>query len=187
MHSAHPHGSAGNPSSSDELQQLKVQLLEMQKQRDEYLNSLQRERADFLNFRKRTEEEKKEFVTIGQAYMLAKWIPLYEHLQRAAGHLPDDLKDHEWVKGVMQIEALFEKLAGELEVERFVSIGQKFDSSRHEAMLEVPGEKGLVVNEFESGYMFRGKVIKPAKVAVGNGQKEGGMPKPPDANAPQKI
>ncbi len=144
-------------------------LLKTQQERDEYLAMLKRERADFINFRKRVEEEKRESIMFGQGLLLSKWLPLIENFERALEHLPADLAENDWVKEVVQIKNLFDQELSKTTVERIISVGQPFDSARHEAMMEMPGDKGVVLAEFESGYTFHGKVIKPAKVGVGNG------------------
>lgn len=184
-------GQTGNPASAQDLvTQLRQDLETIRKEREEYLNLLQRERADFINYRKRVEEEKKETIFFGQSLLLAKLLPLIDHFERASEHLPADLQEHEWAKGIVQIKALFEKELRDLEVDRIQTVGEPFDSNVHEAMMEVAGPQGQVVAELEAGYLFRGKVLKPAKVSVGKGEDKKGEAqtgKAEDAQDPEET
>lgn len=156
-------------STTDPLAALQAELEKARHEAEEYKNLLQHERADFINFKRRVEEEKKDTISFGQGMMLLKILPLYDQFERAFTHVNEDLKDHEWVKGMLGIKALFEKTFQDLKIEKIQAVGQKFDSNFHEAMMHVPGEKDMVISEFEAGYLFQGKVITPARVSVGNG------------------
>jgi molecular chaperone GrpE len=162
---------SGDQTAATDLQNLQERLTKALQEKEEYLALLQRERADFMNYKKRVEEEKKDVIAFGQSLLLLKWIPLYELFIKAESHLPESLAQDDWVKGVLQIKALFEKLFSDLEVKKIETVGHPFDSNMHEAMMEVPGEKGMVIREFEAGYFFHGRVVKAAKVAVGNGEE----------------
>lgn len=172
-----PHATASDTGSSrankeSDLILLRESLEKAKKERDEYVTLLQRERADFINFKKRIEEEKKEFITFGQSLLLAKWIPLYELLNKAVEHLPANLQADSWVQGVVQIKDLFDKLFHDLDIGKIETVGKPFDSSMHEAMMQIDGPEGIVMQEFEAGYLFHGRVIRPAKVSVGREPKK---------------
>jgi molecular chaperone GrpE len=164
---------ANTPFSDDQQQKmienLQQTIQKMAAEQKEYVTLLQRERADFMNFKKRTEEEKKDIIAFGQGIVLLKWIPLYELFIKAASHLPDHLQQDEWVRGVMNIKDLFQKVFDDLTLQKIETVGGTFDPAYHEAMMELPGLKGKILQEFESGYLFHGHVIKAARVAVGNG------------------
>ena len=65
---------------------------------------------------------------------------------------------------------LFEGLK-KMEVEEIKCLGEKLDPNFHEAVMQGPGKKDVIMEVFENGYTFQGKVIKAAKVKVGNGEK----------------
>ncbi len=150
-------------AQTDPTQKLQAEL-------EQYKNLLQRERADFINFKRRAEEEKAELITFGQGILLSKLLPLYDKFEKSFDHLEEGLKEHEWVKGMTGIKSLFEKTFSDLDIVKIQSIGTKFDSAKHEAMMQVAGEKDIVISEFEAGFTFKGSVIKPARVSVGNGE-----------------
>jgi molecular chaperone GrpE len=168
---------ASTPFSDDQQQKmienLQQTIQKMAEEQKEYVALLQRERADFINFKKRTEEEKKDIIAFGQGIVLLKWIPLYELFIKASSHLPDHLQQDEWVKGIMNIKDLFQKVFDDLTLQKIDTVGAVFNPAYHEAMMELPGPKGQVLQEFESGYLFHGRVIKAARVAVGNGDMGG--------------
>ena len=86
---------------------LKKLLEDCQKQRDEYLAGWQRARADFLNYKKEEMERFKEIINFAGEEMILRVLPLLDNLYLAEKHLSDDLKDNEYVKGLLQIKTQF--------------------------------------------------------------------------------
>lgn len=136
-----------------------------------------RSQADLQNAKARVERERLELSAFALEAMLKKLLPTIDSFQRAFQHLPEDLKNHEraspeileWVKGVTAIER---QLLKELEgagLKRMSSFGTKADPQRHEVLQQGPGEKDAVTEVFEEGYELAGKVLRPAKVKVGDG------------------
>ena len=128
-----------------------------------------RSQADLQNAKARVERERAELAVFALEAMIKKLLPTIDSFQRAFQHLPEDLKHHEWVKGVTAIE---KQLLKELEgagLQRMSSLGTKADPQRHEVLQQGPGEKDTVTEVFEEGYELAGKVLRPAKVKVGNG------------------
>lgn len=137
---------------------------------EELTSALARALADLQNFRRRTEEERNKWIKVAQADLLQEILPLMANLDRSLEHLPADLKNNEWAKGILHIHQDWNKLLGKLGAKKMETVGKKIDPSRHAAMTSVPGEKDMIVQEFEAGYELNGTVILPAKVAVGNGE-----------------
>ena len=81
--------------------------------------------------------------------------------------MPDDLKNHEWVKGVSAIEADLMKQMTDVGLKRMQSLHQKVDANRHEILTAGEGPADTVVEVFEEGYELNGKILRPAKVKVG--------------------
>jgi molecular chaperone GrpE len=109
--------------------------------------------------------------TFASEAALKKLLPTVDNLQRALKHLPKDIEQNEWVKGIVALEQGFLKQVGELGLKRFEALGQPVDSARHEVLMQGPGEEGVITDVLEEGYELHGKVIRPAKVKVGNGEK----------------
>ncbi len=148
---------------SKKEQELKNQLAEMKL-------DLQRTRADFENYRKRVEAEKTFARESGQSTAVLKLIPVIDTIERAIGHLPQDLKDNAWAQGIAGIVKQLNKSLESLDVKRVESApGTRFDPELHEAIQfdeEATGETEVVAEELQAGYMLGGSVIRHAMVKV---------------------
>jgi molecular chaperone GrpE len=138
--------------------------------RDEYLAALQRERAEFTNFRRRTAEEREASLGLAAEGLLRKVLALADDFDRALESRPDSHADDPWVEGITAIDRKLRQL---LESEGVTPIeaapGTAFDPRDHEAVVNVPGSglpDGAVVEELRRGYRLRDRVIRPALVAV---------------------
>ncbi|MBU0727450.1 nucleotide exchange factor GrpE [Patescibacteria group bacterium] len=136
---------------------------------EELTNALARAMADLQNFKRRTEDEQGRFVKFANAEMLKELLPIIDNFDRSTTHLPDEIKDNDWAKGVVQIHDELMKTLQKIGVERVKSIGEKLDPNLHEGLMTGPGEKDIIIEEFEPGYILNGSVIKAAKVKVGDG------------------
>ncbi len=165
-----PPAQASTPPSPNEqdFNALQTELTETQAKLNEMVNISKRALADLQNYKRHTEEEKAAFVTFANAELVHAILPALDNFDRAMKHEP---KDAEWAKGV---EQTYKHMLGELEkrgLEPIETTGQKFDPKIHEALLTAPGEKDMVLEELEKGWMLGERVIKPARVKVGDGTK----------------
>jgi len=128
-----------------------------------------RSQADLQNAKARVERERTELAAFALEAMLKKLLPTIDSFQRAFQHLPEDLKNHEWVKGVTAIERQLLKELEAAGLQRMSSLGSKVDPARHEVLQQGQGEKDAVTEVFEEGYEMHGKVLRPAKVKAGDG------------------
>lgn len=137
---------------------------------EELTGQLARAMADLQNFKRRSEEEKAGFVKWANAEMLKNILPILDNLDRSVTHLPEELKNNEWAKGMLHIHTDLLKTFEKLGVKKIKTTGEKLDPNLHEAMLAGPGEADVILEEFEPGYTLNDEVIKVAKVKVGDGQ-----------------
>ena len=151
-------------------EKLKDDLAAAQGRADEYLAALQRERAEFLNYKRRTAEERERDLGLAGEDLIRKVIALADDFDRAIEARPDDLAGHAWAEGVGAIDR---KLRLLLESEGVSQIdaepGQRFDPREHDAIAHVPGtgrREGEIVDEVRRGYRLRERVLRPALVAV---------------------
>jgi molecular chaperone GrpE len=140
------------------------------RERDEYLAALQRERAEFLNFKRRTTEEREAMLGLAAEALIRKVLGLADDFDLAVEHRPDTGVDEAWVEGIAAIDRKLRQL---LESEGVTAIdaapGTPFDPREHEAVANVPGTGrpgGEIVEELRRGYRLRDRVIRPALVAV---------------------
>lgn len=131
---------------------------------------LQRTRADFENFRKRVESDKQSAEKRGETKAILKLIPVIDTIERAIAHAPQDIAEHQWVKGVTGLVKQLEKSLGELQLTRIdATRGVKFDPEFHQAIQfddEASGEEEVIDDELQPGYILGGSVIRPALVKV---------------------
>ena len=152
---------------------------ELARERDEYLAALQRERAEFLNFKRRTSEEREAMLGLAAEGLIRKVLVLADDFDLAVEHRPETGVDEAWVEGIAAIDR---KLRALLESEGVHPIeaapGTRFDPREHEAVANVPGTGrpgGEIVDELRRGYRLRDRVIRPALVAVA---EDAGAPEP---------
>ncbi|HYM83592.1 MAG TPA: nucleotide exchange factor GrpE [Candidatus Dormibacteraeota bacterium] len=155
---------------AEQLETLKAELDAVRRQADEYLAALQRERAEFSNFRRRTAEERERELGLAGEDLIRKVLGLADDFDRAIDARPAELADSPWAEGIAAIDR---KLRGLLESEGVSAIdataGRPFDPRQHEAIANVPASgqpEGAIVDEVRRGYRLRDRVIRPALVAV---------------------
>jgi molecular chaperone GrpE len=143
---------------------------DLQRERDEYLAALQRERAEFQNFRRRTAEEREAMLGLAAESLIRKVLALADDFDLAVEHRPEGGADEAWVEGIAAIDRKLRQLLeseGVSEIE--AAAGTPFDPREHEAVANVPGTGqpgGEIVEELRRGYRLRDRVIRPALVAV---------------------
>ncbi len=128
-----------------------------------------RSQADLQNAKDRLEREGQELRKFAVVGMLNELIPTVDNFQRAFQHLPEELKDHDWVKGIEVMEQELLHKLNEAGLKKIEVLGQPVDPQKHEVLQMGPGEKDIVTEVFEEGYECNGKILRPAKVMVGDG------------------
>jgi molecular chaperone GrpE len=151
--------------TDEEFLQIEKPLL-LDKYRD-VVNHWKLVTAEFENYRKRKELERKELVEFSKEITVAKLIPSLENLEQVLTYAPNDPKYQEWLQGLKATIQQLEKTMEELGVIKIKTVGQPFDHNLHEAVEEVAGSEGEIIKELQPGFILNGKVIIPAKVAVG--------------------
>ena len=151
---------------------LKQALADAMAKAEENLAGWQRAQADFINYKRRNEQEKEEIGDFARAILALDLLPIIDDFERALTSIPPRLHNAGWVNGIRLIER---KLRSTLETQglsRIEARGEPFDPNLHEAVMQAKGKEGVVLEEVEKGYKFHDRVIRPAKVAVGNGEED---------------
>lgn len=128
-----------------------------------------RAQADLQNAKGRMEREAADLRMYAVESMIMKLLPTIDNLQRAFTHLPEDLASHEWVKGVLAVEQQLMNELSAVGLTRMESVGMPVDPNRHEVLQTAQGDKDVVVEVLEEGYLLHEKVLRPAKVIAGEG------------------
>jgi molecular chaperone GrpE len=164
--------SPGDPDSEELLSGVDATLVaEVQKlraEKEELLQTLIRRQADFENFRKRTERDRSEEGRRGVERMITDLIPVLDGFDRAL-RAHDDPAYEEYRKGITLIRKQFWDVLSRHGVERVDAAGKIFDPHMHQAIERVETREfpdGSVTDVFQDGYMFHGRVLRPAIVRV---------------------
>jgi molecular chaperone GrpE len=147
---------------------LAVQLEQAEARAAEYLDSLQRERAAFQNYKRRVEREREEQVQMAGGRLLVKLLPVLDDFYRAMDAVPEGERDR-WFDGIVLILRKFERLLEDEGVAEIDALGQPFDPNLHEAVgvdMGADAESGTVTAVMQRGYRRGDRVLRPAMVRV---------------------
>jgi molecular chaperone GrpE len=142
-------------------------LARAEAERDEYLDALQRLKADFDNYRKRTERERQAVVVGAQREVVRDLLPVMDNLERAVEALGEG--GEEIVAGLEMVRGQLAGLLAGHGVEEIEAAGRPFDPNVHEAVAQVSSEEhaeGAVVEVIEKGYRISDHVLRPSRVVV---------------------
>ncbi len=158
------------------LKKLREKLKIVEKEKQEYMNGWQRERADFANYKRRMEEEKKEVIKYSNENLIADLIPVLDSFEMAfANKEAWEKADKNWRVGVEYIHSQLVKTLGENGFKEMNPVGEKFDPKFHIAdeHAETDDEKkdGVIVSVKKKGYMLNDRVVVAPKVVVAEYKK----------------
>jgi molecular chaperone GrpE len=146
----------------------KVDPKALQEQVAELTRALQQERADAINVRRRSEEDRSKLASFYKAMVIRDLLPAIDNLERAIKHTPEDLKNSDYAKGIEGVVKQFDKIFADLGIERISTVGEMFDPRYHEAvaMEEGQGSHEVVSEELQAGYKLGDEVLRHAMVKV---------------------
>lgn len=148
-------------------------LAEAKQKAEEYLSSWQRVQADFINYKRRTEQEKQELGKYANATLFCEILPVLDDLELALSHVPEEHEKSDWVEGVRLVERKFKNILEKQGVKPVCALGMDFDPALHEAMRQDKGPEGTVLSELQKGYTLHDRLLRPSRVIVGSGEEEG--------------
>ncbi len=146
----------------------KPTLVDLQQQITVLTDALQRERADAMNVRRRSDEERAGLASFYKALVISELLPVLDNFERAIKHVPKELKGNDYIKGVEGIVKQFEDALSKIGVKRIKTVGESFDPRLHEAvsMEDGDGTKEIVSEELQAGYVLGDTVVRHAMVKV---------------------
>ncbi len=159
-------------SEAEDNEALKQALAEEKAKAEANMAGWQRAQADFINYKRRSEQDKEEISKFANAALILNLLSILDDLERAMDSIPPKLVGFTWVEGISLIER---KLRASLEVQglsQIKALGEQFDPKLHEAAMYTKGEEGIVIEELQKGYKLYDRVIRPTMVVVGNGEEE---------------
>ena len=155
----------------EDVEKLQQALAEEKQKAERYLASWQRCQADWVNYKQRAEQEKRDVVEFANSALICNLLPIMDDMERAFASVPAEFEDSNWTEG---IRLIYNKLKASVEAQGLTEIptrGEPFDPHLHEAIMERDGKEGIIIEELQKGYKFKEKVIRPSIVTVGRGMK----------------
>ncbi len=134
-------------------------------------DKLQRQMAEFDNFRKRTEKEKSEMFGMGATDILKKLLPIVDNFERGFNTIPDGEEKTQFAVGMDMVYKQLIKMLEDNKVTPIEAVGKEFDPQFHNAVQHVEKDdvgENIVVEEFEKGYMYGDTVLRHSMVIVAN-------------------
>jgi molecular chaperone GrpE len=153
----------------EDVESLKKVLGEERTRAESYLAQSQRAQADYLNLKRRTEQEKGEMTQFANSMLILNLLPVLDDMDRALNSVSSTLAGLTWVEGVRLIYRKLEAVLQAQGISDIKAIGERFDPNIHEAVLHREGEEGVVLEEVQKGYRLQDRVIRPSMVVVGQG------------------
>ncbi len=159
------------PEPASAEQSLHERLAKLQAERDDLFKTLVRRQADFENYRKRVERERREDAERTAARVVSDLLPVLDALERALASLPQDEKGAaaEYRRGFELIRQQLSNVLRDYQVARISAVGRKFDPRVHQAVERVETAEhpeGTVLEELQAGYKMRERVLRPSIVRV---------------------
>jgi len=157
------------PHSTDDLEMLRAELAELEQKADEYLRLAQRTQADFINYRRRTEDERAQYAREANVAYLQRLLPVLDDFERALSNAaPEDLESN-WGKGILLVDRNLRGLLTADDIQRIAAEGAEFDPREHEALGSQPSAdvpEGHVLHVVRQGYRKGERILRPAQVIV---------------------
>ena len=162
--------SGGAPE--EKVRTLKHSLVQCEKERQEYLNGWQRAKADFINARREDGEARKNIFSLAKEDVLLGMLPVADSFALAfKDRAAWELLPEGWRKGIERIYSQLLKVFEEYGLKETAPLGEKFDPLLHESIESIPvtheSENNTILFVSQNGYALDGKVVRPAKVRVG--------------------
>lgn len=159
-----------------------AQLLAQEKEKAErYLANWQRAEADFRNYKTREEQGKKDLVNWANSTLVCDILPVLDSFDRAfEGDTPAG-EGLSWITGFKQIKKMLLDVLGKHGLTEMKCVGETFDPSLHEAVVQRDGAEGLILDEVRKGYKMKDRLIRAPQVVVGKGGES------PNAEAAKAI
>jgi len=157
----------------EKIAKLKEKIKKLTTEKDDYMNGWQRERADFVNYKKRSEEEKKEYIKFANENLLEEMLTVLESFDMAFMNKDQwNAVPQNWRVGVEYIHSQLVKILDDNGLKEILpKVGDKFDVKLHIAEEVIPvtneNEDGVIKEVKKKGYIMNGKIVIAPKVVVG--------------------
>ncbi len=163
-------GSGSKPDKADKKKKKSDKKTEaLQIKIDELEDRVKRQMAEFDNFRKRTEKEKSQMFETGAKSVIEKILPVVDNFERGLATVPEDEATSPFAEGMNMIYKQLMDELDKMDVKPIEALGCEFDPDLHNAVMQVESEEyesGIIAQELQKGYTYRGSVVRHSMVAV---------------------
>jgi molecular chaperone GrpE len=165
---------AAEPEAAPKAEEAQFERLsKLEKELEDARQHVLYAQAETQNVRRRLEQEKLNAATYAATGFARDMLSVKDNLERALAVIPEDLRQDERMKGLItgieatgrELETVFQRNG----ITRIDAMGQRLDPNRHQAMIEIANpeaEPGTIVQEMQSGYMIKDRLLRPALVGV---------------------
>jgi molecular chaperone GrpE len=164
--------SSETASAQGPQSELERELADAKTEAASYLDLAQRRQAEFLNYKRRIEQDRADFARSALADVITKVLPAVDDLDLAIASLPAELANTGWAQGIVHIHRKLKSSLDDLKVKPIEAVGKPEDPWQHESVGQEPSESipaGSVTRVVRTGYTLDGRVIRPAQVLVSSG------------------
>ncbi len=162
-------GEAGEAQTQEQEEDLRQSLEAVRAERDELKDRFLRLAAETENYKKRSEREKAEFLKRSNQALVKELLPVLDNLERALEAAGQNQEQKGLLEGLELTRQELWKVLERHGLERVEALGQTFDPEYHEAMMQQEDpevEENTVLQELQKGYLFQGRLLRPAMVVV---------------------
>jgi molecular chaperone GrpE len=152
-----------------ELEELRQQLENLQKEKDELFGKLQRVSADYINYQKRVSKQTADTIAYEKEKIIKTLLPALDNFEHTLQNAQSAESTDVLIEGIRIIYDQILDILKSHGVERIEALGAKFDPALHEAVsqkVESEKEENIVLEEFQKGYKLNGRVLRPSRVIV---------------------
>lgn len=138
---------------------------------EELTDRVQRQMAEFDNFRKRSEKEKAAMYEVGAKSMIEKILPTIDNFERGFAGLTEEQKEDAFVQGMEKVYRQMLTTLESIGVTPIEALGKEFDPNFHNAVMHVEDDEAgenIIVEEFQKGYLYRDSIVRHSMVKVAN-------------------
>ncbi len=156
--------------SDSQIEELKAKLEEKTRQCEEYINAVQRNAAEFDNYKKRTVKEKESLRLDAAIDTVKAFLPVVDNLERAL-KAAEEMEGNPLKDGVELVMRQLKECLDNMGVEAIAAVNNTFDPELHNAVMHIDDDKygdNVIVEEFQKGYVMKGKVVRHSMVSVAN-------------------
>ena len=155
----------------DDAEPLKESLAQEKEKAERNLANWQRAEADFRNYKAREEQGKKDLIDWANSALVCDILPVLDAFDRAFGGVAPTGKELGWITGFRQIQKMLLDVLSKHGLAEMKCVGETFDPSLHEAVVQQDGMEGVILDEVRKGYKLKDKLLRAPQVAVGKGDE----------------